>query len=48
MSNKLRNGHEAEQSVEINFSSVDSISALIMLDPYGRLSLRAFDDAKAD
>lgn len=24
MSNKLRNGHEAEQSVEINFSSVDS------------------------
>jgi hypothetical protein len=48
MSNKLRNGHEAEQPVETNFNSVDSISALIMLDPYGRLSLRVFDDAKAD
>ncbi len=48
MSNKLRNGHEAEQTVEANFRSVDSISALIMFDPYGRLTLRNVEDAKAD
>jgi hypothetical protein len=48
MSNKLMNGHEAEQSVEANFTGVDSISALVMFDRYGRLTFQAIEDAKSD
>jgi hypothetical protein len=48
MSNKLSNGHEAEQYVEANFTAVDSISALIMFDRYGRLAILAMEDGKSD
>ncbi|HEY4282169.1 MAG TPA: hypothetical protein VGM62_03825 [Chthoniobacterales bacterium] len=46
MSNKLKNGFSAEQSIEIDFRSVDSISILISFDKYGRLALAAMEDAK--
>ena len=45
MSNRLPNGHDAEQNIELNFASADSISAVIMIDPYSRLTLAAFEDA---
>lgn len=48
MSNKLSNGQEADQYVEANFAAVDSISALIMLDRYGRLTILAKEDGKTD
>lgn len=46
MSNKLVNGHNAEQAVELNFASTDSISAIVMFDPYGRLAIRCEEDAR--
>ena len=48
MSNKLKNGREAHQSVEANFTAVDSISALVMLDRYGRLTFQSVEDAKSE
>lgn len=48
MSNKLANGHEAEQTVQANFTTADSISALVMLDRYGRLTFQALEDGKSD
>lgn len=46
MSNRLPNGHEAEQPVEANFRSVDSISAVVMLDRYSRLTFVVLEDGK--
>jgi hypothetical protein len=48
LSNKLKNGHEAEQPVEANFASVDSISAVVMLDRYGRLTFVALEDGRVN
>jgi hypothetical protein len=46
MSNKLKNGFEAEQYLEADFTSIDSISALIMFDRYGRLTVLVRPDGK--
>jgi hypothetical protein len=48
MSNKLRNGHEAQQYLELDFSRCDSISIVIMLDRYDRLTFEAAEDTKID
>ncbi len=48
MSNKLPNGHEAQQPMQLDFNRVDSISAVLMFDRYGRLTFQAIEDAKAD
>ena len=48
MSNKLPNGYEAEQNIDADFSRADSISALLLIDKYGRLELQARQDAKTD
>jgi len=46
MTTKLRNGQDSEQNAEISFKAVDSMSALIIYDRYGRLSLIVQNDAK--
>jgi hypothetical protein len=48
LSNKLANGHEAQQSSELDFNRVDSITAVVMLDRYGRLTLITVEDGRAD
>jgi Domain of unknown function (DUF4397) len=48
MTNKLASGHNAEQHVELNFTSADSISVLVMFDPYGRLAMRSEEDGKIE
>ncbi len=48
MSNKLPNGHEAEQPMDFDFNRCDSISAILMFDRYGRLTLEVAEDAKAE
>jgi hypothetical protein len=46
MSNKVANGHEAQQSMEFDFNRCDSISAVLTFDRYGRLIFEAAEDAR--